>query len=558
MTPEEKPPIRDSFTSQAGGAGAGDPLVGSDGAARNAGALPFPHTQVRPYGRCMGAARAIGAGNPHGGLDVPALLGSPARPGDDSRAAWSEVGSRGDRHDIMLSLGRSRRDYSSGLYERGRALRADSLVLVDSTTTLQANSRMLRANSRDLRAHSRTLLAAAVALCRPARAFPGQVERGGARAFREQVVPGRERAFPEKVPRGAWAIPKQRPPGDGRLSPERPGREHIQRSASASNIEDSSTTLHTPSAPEAIVAPRTYVSAGLEDAEVPLLGGDMTEGVVRVGRTVRRPVRPHTAAVHGLLRHLEAAGFDGAPRVLGTDAKNREVLTYLPGVVARRPLPAFATADSTLAALARLQLRYHEALADFRPAPAARWDGEVTRFVDGPVDIICHCDINLENVIFQPGPDGLRPYALIDFDLARPGTRLVDIIQTLRYWAPIADPADRDPALRDVDVAARIAIFSEAYGLSCSERARLVPVASRWLRRSRATIAQRARMRGGAWTRMVDVGVGERFLRSAVWLERHQPEIDARLRRPIRPQPASRPAPASQPARPSQPSRPSE
>jgi hypothetical protein len=294
---------------------------------------------------------------------------------------------------------------------------------------------------------------------------------------------------------------------------------------------------------EATLTPRTYVSTGLEDAEVPLLGGDMTEGVVRVGRTVRRPVRPHTAAVHGLLRHLEAAGFDGAPRVLGIDAKVREVLTYLPGVVARRPLPAFVTADSTLAALARLQLRYHEAVAGFEPAPGAWWDGEVTRFVDGPVDIICHCDINLENVIFQPGPDGLRPYALIDFDLARPGTRLVDIIQTLRYWAPIADPADRDPALRDVDVAARIAIFCEAYGLSYTERARLVPVASQWLRRSRATIAQRARMRGGAWTRMVDVGVGERLLRSAVWLERNQPEIEARLCRPIgRGQPASPPS----------------
>ena len=340
-----------------------------------------------------------------------------------------------------------------------------------------------------------------------------------------------------------------------------------------------SATLHTPYAPEAIVTPRTYVSDELEDAEVPLLGGDMTEGVVRVGRTVRRPVRPHTAAVHGLLRHLEAAGFDGAPRVLGIDAKNREVLTYLPGVVARRPLPAFATADSTLAALARLQLRYHEAVAGVEPAPGARWDGEVTRFVDGPVDIICHCDINLENVIFQPGPDGLRPYALIDFDLARPGTRLVDIIQTLRYWAPIADPADRDPALRDVDVAARIAIFCEAYGLSYTERGRLVPVASRWLRRSRATIAQRARMRGGAWTRMVDVGVGERLLRSAVWLERNQPEIEARLCRPIGPSqpvdlpsqpaglsrpagpprpPASRSAPASQPADPSQPAQPSQ
>ena len=205
-------------------------------------------------------------------------------------------------------------------------------------------------------------------LRRPARAFPEQVEHGGERAFPDRVEHGGERAFPERMPRGERAIPKQRPPSEGRPSLERPSREHIQHSASAraSNIDTNSTTSLRSYATEAIVTPRTYVSAGFEDAEIPLLGGDMTEGVVRIGRTVRRPVRPHTAAVHALLRHLDAAGFDGAPRVLGIDANNREVLTYLPGVVARRPRPAFATADATLAALARLQLRYHEAVGRLR------------------------------------------------------------------------------------------------------------------------------------------------------------------------------------------------
>nr|BFE82330.1 hypothetical protein GCM10020093_049310 [Planobispora longispora] len=47
--------------------------------------------------------------------------------------------------------------------------------------------------------------------------------------------------------------------------------------------------------------------------EIPLLGGDVTDGVVRVGDTVRRPTRPSTPSVHALLRHLEAAGFEGAP-----------------------------------------------------------------------------------------------------------------------------------------------------------------------------------------------------------------------------------------------------
>jgi hypothetical protein len=53
----------------------------------------------------------------------------------------------------------------------------------------------------------------------------------------------------------------------------------------------------------------------------------------------------------------------------------------------------------------------------------------------------------------------------------------------------------------------------------------------RWMRRSRVTIAARARQRGGAWTRMQDGGLGERLLRSAAWLEGSRPEIDARLRR---------------------------
>jgi Ser/Thr protein kinase RdoA (MazF antagonist) len=268
-----------------------------------------------------------------------------------------------------------------------------------------------------------------------------------------------------------------------------------------------------------------------EEFEVPLIGGDMTEGVVRVGRTVRRPVRPHTPAVHALLRHLEAVGFDGAPRVLGVDTQNREVLSYLPGQVPHRPLPPYALSEATLVALAELQLRYHQAVIGFEPPSTAQWDGEVTAQVDGPVELICHCDINLENVIFRPGPHGPQPYALIDFDLARPGTRLVDIIQTLRYWAPLTAPADRDPAFGGLDVPARIAMFCEAYGLSYAARARLVPVAVRWMRRSMITIAERAEQRGGAWARMLDAGVGERLLRSAVWLEGNRAQIEDRLSR---------------------------
>ena len=69
------------------------------------------------------------------------------------------------------------------------------------------------------------------------------------------------------------------------------------------------------------------------DAEIPLAGGCQTPGVVRVGETVRRPMCPRSSFVHELLRFLEAAGFGGAPRIMGVDERGREVLSFIEGRV---------------------------------------------------------------------------------------------------------------------------------------------------------------------------------------------------------------------------------
>ena len=62
--------------------------------------------------------------------------------------------------------------------------------------------------------------------------------------------------------------------------------------------------------------------------EVPLVGGmDPSWAPVRVGDTVRRPAGSSGESVRNLLLHLEAVGFDGAPRYLGTDEQGREVLS---------------------------------------------------------------------------------------------------------------------------------------------------------------------------------------------------------------------------------------
>jgi hypothetical protein len=61
----------------------------------------------------------------------------------------------------------------------------------------------------------------------------------------------------------------------------------------------------------------------------------MTSRVRRTGAAVCRPANFWTPAVHGLLRHLQAAGFP-APQPLGTEG-DRELLTWIDGESGRVP-----------------------------------------------------------------------------------------------------------------------------------------------------------------------------------------------------------------------------
>ena len=257
--------------------------------------------------------------------------------------------------------------------------------------------------------------------------------------------------------------------------------------------------------------------------EISLIGGDVTEGVVRVGDTVRRPMGRSGPAVQALLAHLEAVGFEGAPRALGVDERGRQVLSYVPGRAASRPLDERAVGDEALVHLAALVRRYHDAALTFVPPPGAVWEAGSSE--DAPPELIGHCDITPENVIFRDG----RPYALIDFDMARPATRLFDVVTALRHWAPIADPVDRDPLQRGLDVAARLRLFCDAYGLDARDRRRVLEVSRLRFGRSYAAMRARAQADGGPWARMWESGAGERIRRAAAWLDANHDILDARL-----------------------------
>ncbi len=78
---------------------------------------------------------------------------------------------------------------------------------------------------------------------------------------------------------------------------------------------------------------------------------------------------------------------------------------------------------------------------------------------------------------------GGLPAALIDFDLAKPTTRVYDIANALWYWAPLRDPRDRPPVLADTDIPHRVAVFADAYGMTAQQRAGLMPLVVDMVRR---------------------------------------------------------------------------
>lgn len=123
-------------------------------------------------------------------------------------------------------------------------------------------------------------------------------------------------------------------------------------------------------------------------------------------------------------------------------------------------------------------------------------------------------------------PEGIRRRGQIPAYLADAPS---DVATTLWHWAPLADPRDRDPALSEVDVASRVALFCRKYGLDPAERRLLLDVADRRITSSWEAMRMRAATRGGGWARMWEQGAGERIDRAHRWLERHRPALAAAL-----------------------------
>jgi Ser/Thr protein kinase RdoA (MazF antagonist) len=153
--------------------------------------------------------------------------------------------------------------------------------------------------------------------------------------------------------------------------------------------------------------------------EIRLSGGATTDGVVRVGDTVRRPPGEGAQLMRDVLVHLERAGFEAAPRWLGLDEQGRDVLSWIDGetFVDRGRMhpyigdpPGRVTfTDEQIEAVMRLLRRYHDTFGD---------------------DVICHGDFGPWNIVWRSG----LPFAVIDFDRVYRGAAADDVAYALRMF----------------------------------------------------------------------------------------------------------------------------
>jgi Ser/Thr protein kinase RdoA (MazF antagonist) len=263
----------------------------------------------------------------------------------------------------------------------------------------------------------------------------------------------------------------------------------------------------------------------MSGAEEDLVGGIANAGqLVRVGSHVLRPATAHTRSIHAYLRAVRDAGFDGVPEPVGIDEDGRERLEFVEGDVPLVPYPDWSRSDATLASVARLLRRLHDAARGFDPSGLA-WNDSLADPAGGT--LVAHNDIEPSNVVFR---DRVA-VAFVDFEFAAPGRAVYDVAQLARLWVPIDSDIDRRRVgWHPADHPARLRIVADAYGLENGERAELLTAIDDALDRIEAAVRRSVDAGNAAavelWNR---TGGHARFDRRRRWWDAHRDRFTAAL-----------------------------
>lgn len=229
--------------------------------------------------------------------------------------------------------------------------------------------------------------------------------------------------------------------------------------------------------------------------EIPLTGGNMNTGVVRIGQTVRRPTGPWTPAVHAVLTHLNNAGFPHAPQLLGIDSRDREVLSYHPGET---------EADVDLTRMGGIIRTFHDLMETFTPPTDAQWQRLIP---PNGEDLVIHHDLAPWNLVVGP------ELVIIDWDLVAPGTRLWDLAYAAHGFVPL-NPVAHDPATR-------LRVLVDGYGLDEPGRRDLAGLLAPRTWSMYHLLATESARGTQPWTRLWAEGHGVFWRTDAEFIEEH-------------------------------------
>lgn len=254
--------------------------------------------------------------------------------------------------------------------------------------------------------------------------------------------------------------------------------------------------------------PRDRSAAPTGDAvEVALTGGNASDGVVRLGDTVRKPWTAATPLVHGLLGALRAGGLR-VPAVLGRDESGRQVLEHVPGDLAMDAPPLDLAGLARVGAIVR---RFHDVAEGRGPGPRDGW----SVLLPPPDDdawprILCHHDLAPWNLVLG------ESWVFIDWDGAGPSTRPWDLAYAAQTFT-LDDPA-ADPAVS----ASRLAALVDGYDPDGALRAALPEALVRRPAAMRDHLARAAATGFEPWATMHREGHGEHWGAVADHVARHR------------------------------------
>ncbi|UWX95968.1 phosphotransferase [Arthrobacter zhaoxinii] len=239
------------------------------------------------------------------------------------------------------------------------------------------------------------------------------------------------------------------------------------------------------------------------DDEQILEGGNVSDGVVRVGSTVRKPWTESTPSVFEFMTAVREAGVD-VPAVIGEDEQGRQVIEFIPGQLAIEMDPLTHAELHRVGAMVRA---IHDASETFRPPEDACWIVAIPSPGD---ELICHNDLAPWNLII-----GDR-WAFIDWDAAAPSTRLWDLAYAAQAFT--LSNTKQEPK----DAAQNLKAFVDGYGADESLRKQL-PEAMHQRAAAMYQLLKSSHDSGREpWGSMYVEGHGDHWRAATQYAQRHQ------------------------------------